>query len=129
MSCAGIPASDVQRANFHTKNENDEFTIFLHFYVYLMTSYIFGVFCCGKLTKPCRHSKAFQLVSQQSLESVNNKNPKILTKRPPVANTVPSGIQRHHWGICIQGYTNILVYQLLFNFQIVNNRNKITEYQ
>ena len=36
MSCAGIPASEVQMANFHKKNINDEFTIFLHFYVYLM---------------------------------------------------------------------------------------------
>ena len=44
MSCAGIPASDVQRANFHTQNDNDEFKIFWYFYVYLMASYIFGVF-------------------------------------------------------------------------------------
>ena len=38
------------------------------------------------------------------LTSINNKNPNILTKRPPVA-TVPSGTQRHHWGIGIPGYT------------------------
>ena len=30
---------------------------------------------------------------------------KIFTKRPPVATTVPSGTQRHHWGIGIPGYT------------------------
>ena len=60
---------------------------------------------CGKLTKPCRHARTFQLVSQQSLASINNKNPKILTKWPPVATTVPSGTQRHHWGISIPRYT------------------------
>ena len=43
-----------------------------------------GCFFCGKLT---------------------NKNPKNFTKRPPVATTVPSGIQRHHWRIGIPGYT------------------------
>ena len=36
---------------------------------------------CGKLTKPCRHAKTFQLVSQQCLSSINNKNTNILTKR------------------------------------------------
>ena len=55
-----------------------------------------GVFFCGKLTKACRHAKTFQLVSQQSLASINNKNPTILTKRPPVSTTVPSGTQRRH---------------------------------
>ena len=59
-----------------------------------------GVFC-GKLTKPCLHAKTFELVSQQSLASINNKNPNILTKRPPVATTVPSDTQLHHWGIGI----------------------------
>ena len=39
------------------------------------------------------------------IPTINNKNPKILTKRPPVATTVPSGTQRHHWGIGIPGYT------------------------
>ena len=34
MRCAGILAYVVQRANFQPKNENDEFTIFLRFYVY-----------------------------------------------------------------------------------------------
>ena len=63
------------------------------------------MFFCGKLTKPCRHARTLQLVSQQSLASINNKNLKILTKRPPVATTVPSGTQRHHWGIGIPGYT------------------------
>ena len=86
-----------------------------------------GCFFCGKLTKHYRHARTFQLVSQltgqpvampelsnwsvsqlvsqQSLASINNKNPKILTKRPPVATTVPSGTQRHHVGIGILGYT------------------------
>ena len=44
-------------------------------------------FLCGKLT------------------NINNKNPKILTKRPPVAITVPAGTQRHHCAIGIPGYT------------------------
>ena len=42
---------------------------------------------------------------QQSLASINNKNPAILTKRTPVATTVPSGTQRHQWGIGIRGHT------------------------
>ena len=39
------------------------------------------------------------------VKRINNKNPKILTKRPPVATTAPSGTQCHHWGIGIPGYT------------------------
>ena len=44
-------------------------------------------------------------VESLSLASINNKNPKILTKLPPLATTVPSGTQRHHWGIDIPRYT------------------------
>ena len=55
-----------------------------------------------KLTKPCRHARTFQLVSQQSLLTINNKGPNILTKRPPVATTVPS---------CTQRYPRALVYR------------------
>ena len=40
-----------------------------------------------KLTNPCRHDRTFQLVSQQSLASINNKNLNLITKRPPVATT------------------------------------------
>ena len=61
-----------------------------------MASYIFGGVFYEKRTKPCHHARTFQLVSQQSLASMNNKNPNNLTKRPPVATTVPSGTQRHH---------------------------------
>ena len=50
---------------------------------------LWGCFFCGKLTKHCRHAGTFQLVSQQSLASINNKNTTISTKRPPVAITVP----------------------------------------
>ena len=64
-------------------------------------------FLCGKLTKPCRHARTFKLVRQQSLASINNKIPTIVTNWPPVATTVPSGTQRHHWGIGIPGYTFI----------------------
>ena len=78
---------------------------FCIFYVYLMASYIFKVFFCENLTKPCRHARTLQLFNQQSLASIKNKNPTILTKRPPVASTVPSGTQRHHWGIGKPGYT------------------------
>ena len=53
---------------------------------------------CRKLTKPCRHSRTVQLVSQQSLASINNKNLKIL-KQLPVATIVPSGTLHHRWGI------------------------------
>ena len=155
------------------------FCIFM--YIWWLLTFL-GCFFCGKLTKPCRHARTFQLVSQKSLESINNKNPKIftkrplvattvpsgtqrhhwgigslpnpvvmpefsiwsarkawqvlttktpkiLTKRPPVATTVPSGTQRHYWGIGIPGYTNILIYKLLVYFQMVNKRKKLTEYQ
>ena len=106
-------------------------------YIWWLLKFV-GMFFCGKLTKPCRHARTFQLVSpvampelsnwsallpcqnfptgqpcrhartfqlvsQQSLASINNKNPNILTKWPPVANTFPSGTQRHHWGIGIPG--------------------------
>ena len=40
------------------------------------------------------------------MASINNKNPKISTKRskqPSVATTVPSGTQCHHWGILYFG--------------------------
>ena len=68
--------------NRFCKNENDEITIFLYFYVYLMTS------------------------CQKGLSSIINKTSKILTKRPPVATTVPSGTHHGHWytGVYIQIY-------------------------
>ena len=62
---------------------------------------------CEQLTKPCRHARTFQLISQQSLARINNKNPTILTKRPPVATTVPSGTQRHHWALVYRIYIRI----------------------
>ena len=62
MRCAGIPAYGVQMANFHQKNENDEFTIFLHFYAYLMA--------------------VERLCFCEKLANINNKNPKVLTERP-----------------------------------------------
>ena len=65
----------------------------------------YGVFFGGKLTKPCRHVRTIQLVSQQSLASISNKNFKIWTKWPPVGTTIPSGAQRHHWGIGVSGFT------------------------
>ena len=102
MRCAGIPAYDVQRLTFIKQNENDEFTIFLAFLcIFDGFLHFWGCFFCGKLTKLCRHARTFQWVSQQSLASINNKNPTILTKRSYVATTVPSGTQRHHWGIGI----------------------------
>ena len=58
----------------------------------MVVSSIFGEFFCGKLTKPYRHVRTAQLVSQQSLESIINKKPKFLTKRLPVDTTVPSGM-------------------------------------
>ena len=69
-----------------------------------MASYIFlGVFFFKKHAKPGRHARTFQVVSQQSLASINNKNSKILTKRSPVSITVLSGTQRHRCGIDIPG--------------------------
>ena len=57
------------------------------------------MFFCEKLSKPCRYDRTFQLVSQQSLASIIDKNSNILTKRPPVATTVPSGANTviEHW--------------------------------
>ena len=63
------------------------------------------VFFVEIFTKPCSYAKNFQLVSQQSLASIYNKHSNILIKRPSVAITVPSGTQRHHWGIGISGFT------------------------
>ena len=90
------------KGELSSKNENDEFTIFCIFrYSWWLLKFL-EVFFCGKLTKPCRQARTFQLISQQVLTS---KTLKILTKRSPVATTVPSGTQRHHWGIDISGYT------------------------
>ena len=41
------------------------------------------------------------------LARINNKNPTILTKRPPVATTVPSGTQRYHWALVYRVYLRI----------------------
>ena len=105
MRCTGIPAYDVQRANFHKKMKMmnlHNFCIFMYIWWLLK---LLGVFFCGKLTKFCRFARTVQLVSQRSLASINNKNPTILTKRLPVVTTVPSGTQHHHYGIGILGYT------------------------
>ena len=80
MRCAGIPAYDVQRANFHKKMKMMNLQYFCIFFCIFDDFLNFWVcFFCGKLTKPCRHARTFQLVIQQSLASINNKNPKILT--------------------------------------------------
>ena len=76
------------------------FGIFM--YIWWLLKFV-GVFFCGELTKPCCHARTFQLVRQQSLASIKNKKQVFLTKRPPVATTVLSGTQRHHWGIGIPG--------------------------
>ena len=47
--------------------------------------------------------KFFGCFFVESLPSINNKNPNILTKRPPVATTVSSGTQRHHWALVYRG--------------------------
>ena len=73
------------------------FCIFM--YIWWLLTFLGWVFFCGKLTKPCRHARTFQLVSQQSI----NKHLKILTKRTPVATTVPSGTQRHPWALVYRG--------------------------
>ena len=97
MRCAGIPAYGVQRVNVHQKMKMAN----LHWWLLKFL----GVFFLWKAYQPCRHARTFQLVSQQRLASINNKNPNILTKRRPVATTVSSGTQHHHWGIGIPGYT------------------------
>ena len=115
MRCAGIPAYDVQRANFHKKWKWWIYNIFCNFmYIWWLLKCL-EVFFCGKLTKPCRLARTFQLVSQQSLASINNKISTLLTKRLPVVTTVPSGTQRHHWGIGILGVYLRILYPGLSN--------------
>ena len=62
-----------------------------------------GEFLCGKLTKPCCHATTFQLVNQRCMAIIKNKNTKMLTKRPPLVTTVPSGTQRYHWALVYHG--------------------------
>ena len=102
MHWASIPAYNVQRVNFHKKWKWWIYNILA--FLCIFDGFLnLWVFFCGKLTKPCRHARTFQLVSQQSVASINNKNHNILTKRPPVATNVPSGTQRHHWGLVYRG--------------------------
>ena len=71
MSCAGISASDVQRANFHKKMKMMKLRYFCIFmYIWWLLKFLGVFFVCV----------------------INNKTHTILTKRPPVATTVPSGI-------------------------------------
>ena len=84
-----------QRDRFRTKIKMTKlqyFCIFMHIWWLLKCL----VFFCGKFTKPCRHSRTFQLISRQSLASIINKNPNLVTKWPPVATTIPSSTQHHH---------------------------------
>ena len=62
------------------------FCIFV--YIWWLLKFLMVSFC-GKLTNPYRHARTFQLYSQQNLASINNKNPKVLTKRTHEATTVP----------------------------------------
>ena len=132
MSCAGIPAYYVQRANFHKKWKWWIYNIFAFLCIFDVFLNFWGCFFVESLPNPvampelsnwsCCHARTFQLVlspcqnfppgqpatfqliSQQRLATINNKNPKILTKRLPVATTVPSGTQHHH---CIfDGFLN-----------------------
>ena len=63
-----------------------------------------------KLTKSCRHARTAKVVCQQSLASIikQKQKKKLLTKRPPVAITVPSGTNTVIWGIGIPGYTSVI---------------------
>ena len=95
MHCANIFAYRVRRANFHQKMKMMNLQYFCIFmYIWRLLN-LWGCFFCRKLTKPCHHARTFQLVSQQSLANIDNKNPTILAKRPAVATTVPSGTQGH----------------------------------
>ena len=62
------------------------------YYLWLLT-FLCGAFLWNAyqtLPPKARHSRNFHLDSQQSLASIINKKTQILTKRPPVATTVPS---------------------------------------
>ena len=67
---------------------------------------IFGSgFFVESLPNPVAMPEVTNLSASKAWQVLTTKNSKILTKRPPVATTVPSGIQGHHWGISIPGYT------------------------
>ena len=131
MPSAGIPANDVQSANFHEKIKMTNlqyFSIFMYIW-WLLTFLEF--FYVESLPNPVAMpelsiwsaSKAWQVLTTKTkkfqqkvacgflnfwwrffVKSLpNNKHPKISTKRPPVSTTFPSGTQRHHWGIGIPG--------------------------
>ena len=102
MHCAGIPAYGVQRANFHQKMKmmNLQYFAFLCIFDGFLNFWWCFLWKAYQTLSPCQN---FPLVSQQSVASINNKNPTILTKRLPVATTVPSGTQRHHWALVYWG--------------------------
>ena len=92
----------LTKANFHQEMKMNNLQ-YVGIFMYIW--WLLKCGGCGKLTKPYRHSRTFQVVSQRSLACINNKNSNILTKWPPVATTRPSGTQRHHWSIGVGGYT------------------------
>ena len=80
------------------KNENDEISIFLQFYVYLMVSTIFGVFLwkAYQTLPPCKNFPT-------GLASIINKKQKIVNKRAACNHHLWH--EHCHWGIGIQRYT------------------------
>ena len=66
--------------------------IFVFLYIFGgFLNFVWYFFFGEKLAKPCQYAKNAQLVSQQSLASIIDKNSKILTT-PPIASTNPSGM-------------------------------------
>ena len=65
-----------------------------------------SLICCGVFfAENCHCVRIALKVSQQSVASIINKQCKILINRLYVGTAVHSGIQRHHWGIGLAGYT------------------------
>ena len=56
--------------------DENEVTIFMHFYLNLVGFKFVMVFFCGKLIKPSSHATSTQLVSQQRLAKKTHTNQK-----------------------------------------------------
>ena len=94
-------ANRIQRVRFHEQIKmvkSQYFCIVMHIWLFLNLLVVFCV--CWKLTKR-HHARNGKLVIQQRLASIFNKNPKILTKRPPVANSGTNTVigAFAYWGI------------------------------
>ena len=79
-------------------------TAILHFYVHLTASgIVYGVLLWIAYQVMQQRQNFPNRSTINGRASVINKRTIILTRRPPVDTTVPSGTERHHWLIGIPG--------------------------